>query len=117
MRLIAQLNRARPFSFEWLAARLENFVLPRTNGVVCITNYTRAAVGELAKKTWVVPNAVDAEFFEVRPATNPERPPVILCAGFVCRRKNQNAFIRALDPLAAQKKFKVVFLGHTGTDA
>jgi glycosyltransferase involved in cell wall biosynthesis len=111
MRLIARLNRARPFSYEWLAARLERFTIPRSDGVVCITNYTRDAVAGLAKKNWVVPNAVDAGFFEVRPEINPERPPVILCAGAVCLRKNQNAFIRALDPLAAKRKFRALFLG------
>jgi glycosyltransferase involved in cell wall biosynthesis len=111
MRLIAAVNRDRPFSYNWLAARLERFTIPRANGVVCITNYTRDAVAGLAKKTWVVPNAVDAGFFEVRPEINLEHPPVILCAGAVCLRKNQNAFIRALDPLAAKWKFRVLFLG------
>jgi glycosyltransferase involved in cell wall biosynthesis len=111
MRLIAQLNGSGPFSYEWLAARLESFALPRSNGVVCITNYTREAVADLAKKTWVVPNAVDAGFFDVQPEPNPEQPPVVLCVGAVCARKNQNAFIRALDPLAAKYKFQAVFLG------
>jgi glycosyltransferase involved in cell wall biosynthesis len=113
MRLIAAVNRARPFSYEWLAARLETFTIPRSRGVVCITNYTRDAVAGLAKKTWVVPNAVDAGFFEVRPEINLERPPMILCAGAISPRKNQNAFIRALDPLAATRKFRVLFLGGT----
>jgi glycosyltransferase involved in cell wall biosynthesis len=117
MRAVAGFCRARPFSFLWLAARLERFVLPRTDGVVCITNYTRAAVGGLAKKTWVVPNAVDAGFFEVRPEINPGHPPTILCVGAICRYKNQNHLIHALDPLAAQKKFRIVFLGKTGPDA
>jgi len=109
MRLVAKVERARPFSFWWLAARLETFTVPRSQGVVCITNYTRDAVAGLAQKTWVVPNAVDAGFFEVR--ANPGSPPVILCAGAVCVRKNQNAFIRALDPLATKQKFRLVFLG------
>lgn len=109
MRLVAKIERARPFSFWWLAARLETFTIPRSQGVVCITNYTRAAVAGLAKKTWVAPNAVDGGFFAVQP--NPECPPVILCVGAVGVRKNQNAFIRALDPLAAKRKFRLVFLG------
>jgi glycosyltransferase involved in cell wall biosynthesis len=111
MRLIARVNRSRPFSFEWLAARLEAFTLPRSRGVVCITRYTRDAVAGLAKKTWLVPNAVDAGFFEVRPEINPERPPTILCVGAICLRKNQNALIRALDPLAAKQQFRLLFLG------
>jgi glycosyltransferase involved in cell wall biosynthesis len=110
MRLIAKMQRERPFSFLWLAARLETFTIPRSEGVVCITNYTREAVAGLAKKTWVVPNAVDAGFFEVQPEP-PREIPVILCVGNVCPRKNQNDFIRALDSLAQRKKFKIVFLG------
>jgi len=111
MRLVAKYERAKPFSFWWMAARLETFTLPRTDGVVCITNYTREAVAGLAKKTWVVPNAVDESFFGLAPQTNPAQPPVILCVGAICARKNQNAFIRALDPLAAKQKFRLVFLG------
>jgi glycosyltransferase involved in cell wall biosynthesis len=111
MRLVAQVNHAKLFSYYWLAARLEAFTLPRSQGVVCITNYTREAVAGLARKTWVVPNAVDGSFFAVRPEINPGQPPVILCVGHVCLRKNQNAFIRALDPLAARKPFRLVFLG------
>ena len=111
MRVMAQMGRARPLTFYWLAARLEAFTLPRSAGVVCITHYTQAEVKDLARKTWVVPNAVDAGFFDVSPELPREAPPVILCVGNVCPRKNQNAFIRALDPLAAKTKFKVVFLG------
>jgi glycosyltransferase involved in cell wall biosynthesis len=57
----------------------------------------------------VLPNAVDPSFFDVTPAPDPE--PVILVVGQIILRKNTNAFIRALDPLAARRKFSVVFLG------
>lgn len=112
MRLIAALNRERVLSYNWLAARLEGFVLPRADGVVCITNYTRAAVKDLARKTWELPNAVDASFFDVQAAPDLSAPPMVLCVGVVCRRKNQNDFIRALDPLARQNKIRLVFLGQ-----
>jgi len=110
MRLVARVNAARPFSFLWLAAQLEKFTLLRTDGVVCITNYTRAAVEKLSRRTWVLPNAVDESFFALPPAEK-KAPPVLLCVGAVCRRKNQNAFIRALDPLAAEKNFRLIFVG------
>jgi glycosyltransferase involved in cell wall biosynthesis len=109
LRLISALNRDRPFSYMWLAARLEGFVLPRTRGVVCITHYTREAVKDLAPRTWVLPNAVDKSFFDVHAAPDPSAPPIGLCVGAVCFRKNQNALIRALDPLAKEKKFKIIF--------
>jgi glycosyltransferase involved in cell wall biosynthesis len=114
MRLIARVNRVRPFSFIWLSARLEAFTIPRSQGVVCITRYTQQAVADLARKTWVVPNAVDQSFFDLNPETQPnsKEPPQIIFVGHVCLRKNQNAFIRALDPLAQQQKFRVTFLGQ-----
>lgn len=112
MRLIAEMFQARTLSYQWLAAKLEAFTLPRSAGVVCITHYTQAAVKNLARKTWVVPNAVDAGFFDVQPEFRPDEPPVILCVGAVCPRKNQNEFIRALDLLAVRENFSVVFLGQ-----
>ncbi len=113
MRLIAKVNQVKPFSFIWLAAKLEAMTLPRTQGVVCITNYTQEAVSDLARKTWVVPNAVDQSFFEIDARPNPESSPKILCVGHICLRKNQNAFIKALDSLAKERKFEVIFLGQS----
>jgi glycosyltransferase involved in cell wall biosynthesis len=112
MRKIARASHARPFSFLWLSAKLEGFTIPRTDGVVCITNYTRNEVKNLARRTWILPNAVDAGFFDVQAAPDLTAPPVGLCVGTICGYKNQNAFIRALDPLAREKKFKLVFLGQ-----
>jgi glycosyltransferase involved in cell wall biosynthesis len=111
MRAIAAVNRVKSFTYNWFAARLESFTLPRTDGVVCITDYTKKAVADLAKKTWIVPNAVDSSFFDIEAIDNPGETPAGICVGAICGRKNQNAFIRSLDALAAQKKFKIVFLG------
>jgi glycosyltransferase involved in cell wall biosynthesis len=110
MRLIAEINQAKPFSFFWLAAQLEKIALARTRGVVCITQYTRDAVKDLAPRTWILPNAVDQSFFDVKPEPDDSR--TVLCVGAVCYRKNQNPFIRALDALAPAGRFKVVFLGQ-----
>jgi glycosyltransferase involved in cell wall biosynthesis len=109
MRLVAKVNHAAPFSFEWLAARLESFTIPRSDGVVCISRYTQRAVAPLAKRTWLLPNAVDESFFGIKP--QPVDPPTILCVGAVTPRKNQNAFIEALDPLAKKLRFRLLFLG------
>jgi glycosyltransferase involved in cell wall biosynthesis len=113
MRLIAEVNRVKPFSFFWLAAQLERMTIPRSQGVVCITHYTEDAVARHAKRTWVVPNAVDPTFFAVDAQPSAGKIPRILCVGHICLRKNQNAFIRALDRLAPQGKFEVLFLGQT----
>ena len=111
MQYIAQVYHARPLSYWWMMAKLEAFTIPRVQGVVCITDYTRRAVAGLARKTWIVPNGVDPRFFELQPS--PVSPPVCLCIGTITPRKNQNAFIRALDSLAAKINFKVIFLGST----
>jgi len=115
MRLISQVNHDSPFSYGWLNAHLETFTVPRSWGVVSITHYTQDAMRGLARRTWVVPNAVDARYFDVRPART--APPVILCVGLVCHRKNQNRFIRALDDLASRTPLRLRFLGHASDDA
>ncbi len=109
MRLVAKVHHAAPFSFLWCAALLEGFTIPRSDGVVCITSYTREAVRTLARKTWVVPNAVDSAFFEIKRVPSPAIQ--ILCVATVDPRKNQNALIRALDPLQPLGKFELIFLG------
>ena len=116
MRLVAKLAKAKPWSYLGLTGALENFILRRTNGVVCISTYTQANVQRLNGRTWIVPNAVDPSFFEIQ--RKPNEPPAILCVGFVSPRKNQNAFIEALVPLRAKRDFRLVFLGRapSGTD-
>jgi glycosyltransferase involved in cell wall biosynthesis len=111
MRLHARLMAARPFTFIWLAARLERLALPRSQGVICITHYTRDAVADLAQRTWILPNAVESPFFEVNAQPPFGEVPRILCVGDICARKNQNAFLLALDGLAKKRKFELVFLG------
>lgn len=112
MRRIARVSRARPFSFLWLAGFLERLTVPRARGVVCITQHTQHAVVGLARRTWLVPNAVDPSFLDINADPPCDKPPKILCVGDVYPLKNQNAFIRALDPLAEKHKFSVTFLGR-----
>jgi glycosyltransferase involved in cell wall biosynthesis len=110
MRLVARVHHAKPFSFLWCAALLEKFTIPRSQGVVCITNYTRKGVASLARETWLAPNAVDAAFFDVERKPSPSAQ--IFCVGAIDPRKNQNALIRALDSIKPQGKFELVFLGN-----
>jgi glycosyltransferase involved in cell wall biosynthesis len=109
MRLIAQGDHARPFSYLWLAAWLERFALQRSNGVVCLTHHTRQAVMGLARRTWIVPNAVAASFFEIKAQPGLGTPARILCVANICRLKNQNALIHALEPLAGKHPFQLRF--------
>jgi glycosyltransferase involved in cell wall biosynthesis len=109
MRAIAKINEASIFSYQWLASKLEQYVLPRVDGVICISEYAQSLVRKDALQTWLIPNAVSARFFAVERNLSPSGD--ILCAGFICRHKNQNALIRALDPLAGRQQFRLVFLG------
>lgn len=114
MRVIAQINHAPPLSYQWLAAQLERLTLPRSDGIVCITDYTQTAVRDIARRTWVVPNAVDFDFFGIRPL--PSTPARILCIGHIQRRKNQNAFIRALDSIIKRQPLQVLFAGELSNE-
>jgi len=109
MRLIAKINRSRPFSFAWLAARLEAFTLPRSNGVVCITDHTRRAVAHLARATWIVPNAVDSAFYAVE--RRPVFPRELVCVANILALKNQVRLIHALESLPLKEKFQLIFYG------
>lgn len=114
MREIARVNRARMFSFLWLAARLERFVLPRVAGVICISGYTQRQVSGLARRTWLVPNAVEARFYDIDRKT--EGAPRLFCPANISVRKNQVALVRALEPLAAEREFQVDFCGAAPGD-
>ena len=97
---LARLFRARIGSYNWLAARLENFALQRTAGVFCNSAYTEGLVAPRARKTWRVPNALRAEFF------SPQRqPPATRCqllnVGVITPRKRQLELLGAIERLRA----------------
>jgi glycosyltransferase involved in cell wall biosynthesis len=113
MRVLAKLHHAKPWSYLGLAAILEHLALRRAGGVICITKYTEKNVHGLNSRTWKVPNAVDPSFFSV--TNEPDEPPTILCVGFVCSRKNQNALIDALAPLSNEIDFRLLILGNASS--
>lgn len=110
-RRLAKLSRARPFTFDWMQARLEAWTLPRTGGVICLSSHTRKEVQPAAHRTWVIPNAVDPSFFALEHSPSAER--TIVCVGNILALKNQIGLIAALDSLAAKTSFRLVFLGWT----
>jgi len=120
MRAITKLYCHPPLSFWWFQSQLEAFCLPRFDGVICISKYTQQQVSDLAKSYWLLPNASEISFFETgksRTQYNPTDPPSILVVANVDGRKNQNALIQALDPLAHKLKFIVKFYGRCGEDS
>lgn len=115
-RAIAEVRGSGPISFWGLQARLEKFCLPRFGGVICISKYTQGLVAGLAKKTWLLPNAVDPAFFDIVPCRQGTIPRFLVVAS-VEHRKNQIGLIRSLDSIARSGKFHVRFFGKCGEDA
>jgi len=112
MHELARLFGARPGSYNWLAAKLENLALKRTAGVFCNSNYTEGLVRPRARRVWPVPNAVRAEFFE--PPAQPQGPPkcILLNVGHPGPRKRQ---LELLDLILALRRqglsFEFQFVG------
>ena len=93
-----------------MAAALESYCLKRTDGVVAISNYTNELVKPLAKKTWILPNAVDQRYFEVE--TSPDPLPRILFVGAINERKNPIGLIKACEPLLRSSQCTIAFAGE-----
>src|ERR1035441_7500483 len=51
MRSLSELLKQRPFSYNWLAGRLEDFTLKRTAGVFCNSAYTEQLVKPRTPRT------------------------------------------------------------------
>ncbi len=86
---LASLFRARIGSFYWLAARIEDFTLRRTDGVFCNSAYTEAVVQSRTPTTWRVPNALRTEFLGPLPVRPGPSSAVILNVGVISQRKRQ----------------------------
>lgn len=113
MRVVSEVHRARPFTFEWIAARLEGFTLPKTCGVFCNSRYTEELVRSCAKRTWLVPNALRARFFVPPTVVQPRSLPVLLNIGVIDPRKSQHEILKMADQLRRrQARFKLGFVGR-----
>jgi glycosyltransferase involved in cell wall biosynthesis len=109
MRLIADFLKAKPFSYYWLATRLERYCLGNTSGVVAISTYTQNNVARFTRKTWLVHNAVHPSYFAIK--RSPPTIPRVLCVAHIGSRKNQIQLIEALDSLAQKRSFQLCFAG------
>lgn len=111
MARIAEITGARFPSYYWMASQLEALAIRRADGVVAITNYTQDRVIDQCRQSWVVPNAVDASFFDVN---SPTTGRIALCVGAITPWKRQLELIQALDQTPEKSRPKVVFLGALG---
>jgi len=114
MNAIAALHRSPVGSFHWLAARLEDFALRRTHGIICISEYVKNLVERYHVPTWIVPNAVQKMFFDFPKAksTGTGRP-LLINVGVISERKRQQEVLGLLESLRAEGlTFDTVFVGR-----
>ena len=109
---LARLFKSPLGSFGWLAGQLENISLKRTRGVFCNSAYTENLVKSRATRTWRVPNAIRAAFFDPprqRPATE---KCILLNVGVTTERKRQLELLRAAQKLhELGLNFELQFIG------
>jgi glycosyltransferase involved in cell wall biosynthesis len=98
-----------------MAAFLEKVCLKNTNGVVAISKYTEDLIKNIATKSWIIPNAVDARYFDV--AHQQQEIPRILFVGSMNRRKNPIGLVRACRDLLKSGKCTIAFAGRGNPDS
>ena len=110
---LARLSRARFGSYGWLTARLENFTLARTAGVLCNSAYTEALARPRARRVWRMPHALRPAFMDPPPEAGP-RPCALLITGVITERKRQLELLDLAEALHRQGlKFEFRFIGFT----
>jgi glycosyltransferase involved in cell wall biosynthesis len=109
---LARLNRSPIGSFFWLTARLENYILPRTAGVICNSLYTERLVRPRARRTWVIYPGMRRLFFQPPTHSGP-RDPALVIAGVVSERKRQLELLDVAEALHRRGlKFEFRFVGY-----
>ena len=119
MNALAKLHRSRMGSFYWLAARIEDFTLPRTGGIICISDYVKNLVERYKVQTLMVPNAIQQMFFDFpKEETPPRERPLLINVGVISERKRQQQLLAVLESLREQKlQFDTVFVGVSDATA
>ena len=113
MKAITALQHSRIGSYLWLAALLEDFTLPRTGGIICISEYVKNLVERYRVQTWTVPNAIQKMFFEFPREESPSRErPLLINIGVICERKRQLELLAIFESLREQQlQFDTLFVG------
>jgi glycosyltransferase involved in cell wall biosynthesis len=114
---LARQFRERVGSYAWLTARLENFTLKRTAGVVCNSAYTEQLVRPRARRTWQVANALREAFFAPAAASARTDRCVLVNVGEIAGRKRQLELLDVVRELRQQGlDFELQFIGHAPPD-
>jgi glycosyltransferase involved in cell wall biosynthesis len=119
MNAIARLHHSPIGSFHWLAARLEDFTLPQTGGIICISDYVNNLVKDYGVRTWIVPNAIQQMFFDFPRAHAPTGArPLLVNVGVISERKRQHEVLALLASLREEGlQFDALFVGLSSPDS
>ena len=95
------------------AARLEKLTLPRTRGIICISDYVQNLVKNYGVPTAIVPNAIQKMFFDFPRTPPPDlEKPLIVNVGVISERKRQPELLAILTSLREEGlKFDTLFVG------
>lgn len=95
-----------------LASTLEKMALRRADGVVCNSSYTKRLVENRARKTWLVPNAIQHDFFRPSKETRKEQVPTLVNVGLLSPYKRQIEILDMIGELhASGYAVRIVFAG------
>jgi len=98
--------------YGFLASRLETHSLRRTAGVFCNSVYTESLVSPRSKRTWRVPNAIRASFFQPANIGPKQQIPTLINVGSICPRKRQLELLRMIGEIVKSgRQIQVVFAG------
>jgi len=100
------------FSYHQLAKEFEAYAIRRTSGVVCISSFVEKFVAPLARRTWLIPNAIRTLFFqEASAAPRRTRRARLLNVGMIYPLKQQVELLRELIQLRSHIDFEMTFVG------
>jgi len=92
---IARTIGAKTFSYFGIASRLERHAVARATGVHCISRHAERSMQAIARKTWVIPNAVSPSFFRIR--RDPSPTPLVACISDIAEWKDPLVLVAASD--------------------
>ena len=106
---IVEFTQAKFGSYYWMVSRLERWIVKHSDGVVALNTYTEARVAGKATRTWIIPNAVENEFFTDHP--HPTSHSQGICVANIAPWKNQVSLIDACRPLLEAGTCRISFAG------
>jgi glycosyltransferase involved in cell wall biosynthesis len=105
------------FSYYRLARALESYAIRKADSVICISSFVEQFVTPLARRTWLIPNAIRNIFTkEPPPSVRREGPARLLNVGMIYPLKQQVELLRELIRLRSHVDFEMTFVGAIRRD-